>query len=52
MGYLYLSRYFLQNGGTALMNACEGGHLDVVRYLIDQGADINAHRTVSYNVYE
>ena len=29
------------------MNACEGGHLDVVRYLIDQGANINAHRNVS-----
>ena len=34
------------------MNACEGGHFDVVQYLLDQGADINAHRTVSYNVYE
>jgi hypothetical protein len=29
------------------MNACEGGHLDVVQYIIDQGADINAQRMVS-----
>ena len=34
------------------MNACEGGHLDVVQYLIDQGADINAQRNVSYNLQE
>ena len=31
------------------MNACEKGHYDVVQYLIDQGANINAHRTVSYS---
>ena len=29
------------------MNACEGGHLDVVHYLINQGAEINAQRNVS-----
>jgi ankyrin repeat protein len=34
------------------MNACEGGHYDVVQYLIAEGADINAHRTVSNNLYE
>ena len=34
------------------MNACEGGHFDVVQYLLDQGANVNTHKTVSYNVYE
>jgi len=29
------------------MNACEGGHFEVVQYLIDQGANVNAQRTVS-----
>ena len=32
------------------MNACEGGHLEVVQYLIDEGADIDAQRTVSCNL--
>ncbi len=28
----------LQNGGTCLISACEGGHLDVVKYLCEVGS--------------
>jgi hypothetical protein len=30
-----------QDGPTGIMNACIGGHLPVVRYLVGKGADIN-----------
>jgi len=38
---------FLQDGKTALMRACAGGHLSVVRLLVNNGADIDATDTVS-----
>lgn len=31
-----------ENGWTALMKATVGGYLDVVRFLVDRGADVNA----------
>jgi ankyrin repeat protein len=40
----------LQDGKTALMGACAGGHLSVVNYLVDRGADIDATDNVSYNI--
>ena len=42
----------LQDGKTALMGACAGGHLSVAQHLVDRGADINAHRIVSNNLKE
>ena len=33
------------DGWTALMHACQGGHVDTARLLIDSGADVNAKRT-------
>ena len=32
---------------TALMGACAGGHLSVVKLLVNQGADIDATDNVS-----
>jgi ankyrin repeat protein len=40
----------LQDGKTALMVACAGGHLEVAQYLIDRGADINAKDNVSCSI--
>lgn len=34
-------------GMTPLHAACEGCHMDVVTYLISQGADVNATTEVS-----
>lgn len=39
--------YGVSNGRTMLHKACDFGHLDIVEYLIENGADIN----VSYNYY-
>lgn len=36
----------VSNGRTMLHKACDFGHLDIVEYLIQNGADIN----VSYNI--
>ena len=30
------------------MNACMGGYLDLVQYLVDQGADVTAKSNVSH----
>ena len=48
MTMLYL---VLQNGMTALMGACEGGHLSVVEELVEnRGADIDAKDNVRYYI--
>ena len=37
----------LQNGMTALMGACEGGHLSAVKELVEnRGADLDANDNV------
>ena len=36
-----------QNGWTPLMNAAEKGHLPVVEYLLERGADMEAKDNVS-----
>ena len=36
----------IQWGSTALMWASDNGHLPVVEYLVQQGADINLRRKV------
>lgn len=40
----------LQSGMTALMGACAGGHLSVVKELVNRGADIDATDNVSFNM--
>ena len=35
-----------QDGGTALMAAAQKGRLEVVRFLVDKGADVNARNGV------
>ena len=42
--------FFIQDGCTALMLACEEGHVAVAEYLIAQGADVNAKNNVWYNM--
>ena len=36
----------MQSGDTAVMRAAESGHLPVVEYLVDRGADIEAKNSV------
>ena len=38
---------WLQNGDTALLLACQEGHIECVRYLVENGADIEAKDNVS-----
>ena len=37
----------LQDGDTALMRASKGGHLGVVKHLVEHKADVNFHEAVS-----
>ena len=39
----------LQEGMTSLMRACKKGHFDLVKVLIDNGADINDKDNVSFD---
>lgn len=43
-----ISLSFLQDGTTPLILAAAGGHIDAVVELLQQGADANAKRLVSY----
>ena len=36
-----------RSGYTALMWACENGHIEAARLLVDKGADLNAQDTTS-----
>ena len=33
------------------MFACDGGNLDLIKYLLEKGADINATDAVSFIIY-
>ena len=43
----YIDMLLLQSGMTALHSACGGGHTEVVKYLINNNADISATNNVS-----
>ena len=44
---LYVCHYYnYQVGGTALIWAAKGGHVDVVRYLVEQGANKDLQKKV------
>ena len=47
--YTLLFPMMLQVGRTALINAARGGHLDVIRYLVEDcgGIDMDAKEDVS-----
>ena len=40
-----------RHGATALMEACRKGHSEVVRFLVERGADVNFPHKVGYVVY-
>ena len=39
----------LQNGTTPLIMACDQGYLDIVKVLIDHGADVNDNDKVIFD---
>ena len=41
----------MQRRQTALMKAAQGGHLEIVKALIEAGADVNLISHVSINMY-
>ena len=40
----------VQDGGTALYKAAWNGHIDIVKHLIENGANINAAKTVCFGM--
>ena len=48
----YIDMLLLQGGNTALHSACINGHVEVLKYLLSNNADIEATSNVSnYCVY-
>ena len=43
----YIDMLLLQAGSTPLHNACGGGHVEVVKFLINNEADVSATDNVS-----
>lgn len=41
-----------ENGETALTQACDSGHYDIVKFLAENGADTNARNDVGYGALE
>ena len=41
----------LQDGATSLLLAASGGHFEVVNYLVESGADVQAKNRVTRNIY-
>ena len=39
---LFNRAFVIQYRWTALLWSCDGGHSDVVKYLVEHGADVNA----------
>ena len=50
--FLYYSINICQRGNTALMVAACNGHTDVITYLLEKGANVNAINLVSESVGE
>ena len=50
LDYLWVVLSTLQDGVSPLMTASEHGHLNIVRLLIKQGANINSQTKVSVTV--
>ena len=46
--FILFSLFFLQWGSSALMKASVNGHLEVVRLLLDRGANIDVVNNVNY----
>jgi ankyrin repeat protein len=40
------------SGWTALMRACNGGHYEIAKVLIEAGADINIKNNDGYTAYD
>ena len=49
--HLYVVHCFIQNGRSALMNACEKGHITVVETLLNHKANVYLLDNVSNYVY-
>jgi ankyrin repeat protein len=41
-----------KDGYTSLYKACQYGHLEVVKFLVDKGANINASREFSSETFD
>ena len=50
--YVYRVCYYNQDGATALMAATQGGHLPIVKYLVEKGADVNKEDKVLHMKYK
>ena len=49
--YSFLHSFLSQKGSTALILAASGGHRDVVKYLVESGANVNHGDQVSLTMY-
>lgn len=49
---IFMPVFRQQDGRNLLMFACYGGHLEVAKYLVDKGLNVNAMNNVSCHIHD